>query len=141
MDSNVANRKGYLLGVSDELKVEKYIRHPDSYNLVYKTPYETFANGFAFWELDCPPGFVALGGVVTNGQLYPDYGSAYCVSADYVNYAPSIHIQWGFKIPGGDDTSKQGVKINLTLINFDVFCFFLSLKFCKIFSNRLCSLF
>ena len=37
---------------------------------------ETFTNGFAFWELDCPAGFVALGGVVTNGQLYPDYGSA-----------------------------------------------------------------
>ena len=36
---------------------------------------ETFTNGFAFWELDCPAGFVALGGVVTNGQLYPDYGS------------------------------------------------------------------
>ena len=110
MDSKIPNRKGYLLGVSDETEVQDYIRHPDSYNLVYKTRKETFANGFAFWELDCPPGFVALGGVVTNGQLYPDYGSAYCVSDKVVNHARTMTMQWGFKIPDGDDTSKQGVK-------------------------------
>ena len=110
VDSKVPNRKGFLLGVSDEENVQDYIRHPDSYNLVYKTPYETFGNGFAFWELDCPPGFVALGGVVTNGQLYPDYGLAYCVSANYVKLPGTMTVQWAFKFPGDDDTSKQGVK-------------------------------
>ena len=96
VDSSIENRKGYLIGVADEDKVQDYVQHPDSYNLVYKTREDTFANGFAFWELDCPPGFVALGGVVTNGQLYPDYGSAYCVTKDIVEIAHATK-QWGWQ--------------------------------------------
>ena len=45
----------------------------------------------------CPAGFVALGGVMTEKELYPQQGICYCLAAEHVERAPSMRTQFFYQ--------------------------------------------
>ena len=58
--------KGYLIKAKREKETNDHIRLPDSFRLVWREPYRRLEAGVAFWMPNCPPGFAALGGVMTD---------------------------------------------------------------------------
>ena len=65
--------------------------------------YRRLEAGVAFWMPNCPPGFAALGGVMTDMQSYPEFGSCYCLASQHVEPAgyDFNELLWYFQGRGG----------------------------------------
>ena len=57
---------GYLIKAKREEETNDHIRLPESFRLIWREPYRRLEAGVAFWMPNCPSGFAALGGVMTD---------------------------------------------------------------------------
>ena len=46
----------------------------------------------------CPAGFVALGGVITEMEKYPKFGSCYCINGDHAERATKQNVDFYYQI-------------------------------------------
>ena len=81
-----------------EEDTDELIKLPLSFNLVWKEPFNRLKAGVGFWMPFCPPGFVALGGVMTLAEEYPDFGTCYCISAEHAERASGQNTKFEYQI-------------------------------------------
>ena len=86
-----------MLKAKNEKDINDHIRLPESFRLVWREPYRRLEAGVAFWMPNCPSGFAALGGVMTDMKKYPEFGTCYCVSAKHVERAQDFEDLYAYR--------------------------------------------
>jgi len=81
---------------------------PVSYSRIWNDAGSGANRDVQLWKVNCPGGYVSLGGVATDGS-YPKLGDVYCVKHSYTTYGSSNN--WGYTWKDSGSGANRDVTI------------------------------